>query len=142
MKSHMPIMDPGCVMTHAQPRMLGHPVFLVQKPRQVVWKGRNNCWAETVPAQRTAVAMAASNVDLIGFIFMSRSFQIKLKGRMLALSVHGSLVAGKAVFQIGNSGIIQNSRPDLLHFSSAIHQDCLRGQLKTVIQHHPRIDLL
>ena len=43
MKLHVPESGKlGCAKTHAQPRMLGHPVLWVQKPRQVVWKGRYN----------------------------------------------------------------------------------------------------
>jgi hypothetical protein len=34
-----------------------------------------NCRAESVPAQSTAVTMAASNVDLIVFVFMISPFK-------------------------------------------------------------------
>jgi hypothetical protein len=44
----------------------------------------------------------------------------KLKARTLALSVHGGLVAGKALFQICHGGVSHHTRPDLLHFSVAI----------------------
>jgi len=43
MKLHVPESGKlGCAKTHAQPRMLAQAVLWVQKPRQVVWKGRYN----------------------------------------------------------------------------------------------------
>lgn len=60
MNSHLPTVAPGLLKTQAQPRMLGHPVFLVQKPRQVVWKGRYNWCAESIPALRAARTNAAN----------------------------------------------------------------------------------
>lgn len=35
-KLHMPMLVPGCVKTQVQPRILGQPLFEVQKPRQVL----------------------------------------------------------------------------------------------------------
>jgi hypothetical protein len=35
-KLHMPMLVPGCEKTQVQPRILGQPALLVQKPRQVV----------------------------------------------------------------------------------------------------------
>jgi hypothetical protein len=35
-KLHMPMLVPGCEKTQVQPRMLGQPALLVQKPRQLV----------------------------------------------------------------------------------------------------------
>ena len=62
MKLHMPVVAPGLLKTQAQPRMLGHPVFLVQKPRQTVLvEVRYNCRADTVPAQSTAMMSVVSN---------------------------------------------------------------------------------
>jgi len=63
MKLHTPTVAPGLLKTQAQPRMLGHPVFLVQKPRQVVWvvKGWLNWLAETVPAHSIAITSVVSN---------------------------------------------------------------------------------
>jgi hypothetical protein len=63
MKLHMPVVAPGLLKTQAQPRMLGHPVFLVQNPRQVVCvvRGWLNWLAETVPAQSTAITSVVSN---------------------------------------------------------------------------------
>ena len=36
-KLHMPMLVPGCEKTQVQPRMLGQPLFEVQKPRQVLF---------------------------------------------------------------------------------------------------------
>jgi hypothetical protein len=74
MKLQIPVVAPGLLKTQAQPRMLGHPVFLVQKPRQVVVVAACCSWrAETVPAQRTAVIIVASNVFLIIFLLTIHS---------------------------------------------------------------------
>ncbi len=64
MKLHTPVVAPGLLKTQAQPRMLGHPVVLVQKPRQVVWVAKVclSWCAETVPAQKTAVTHMVSNM--------------------------------------------------------------------------------
>jgi hypothetical protein len=71
MKLQLPTVAPGLLKTQAQPRMLGQPVFLVQKPRQVVVVAACCSWrAETVPAQRTAVTMAPSNEFLMVFVVM------------------------------------------------------------------------
>jgi hypothetical protein len=62
----------------AQMQPLLQGLFAPQLPPHEKPFGSLRNWrAETVPAQRTAVTMAASNVDLIAFIFMTRSFQIK-----------------------------------------------------------------
>jgi hypothetical protein len=81
MKLHLPTVAPGLLKTQAQPRMLGQPVFLVQKPWQVVWKGRNNWRAETVPAQRTAAAIPVRIMVLIVLLPMSNSFRLHAQPR-------------------------------------------------------------
>jgi hypothetical protein len=74
------------------------------------------------------------------FCIHDQSFQIKLKGRVLALSVYGSLSA-HMLFQVGNGGVSHHPRPDLLHFSVRIHQDCLRRELHVVVHCGPGIRL-
>jgi hypothetical protein len=62
----------GWLKTHAHPRMLGQGVFLLQKPRQVVWATKvwRNWWAETVPAKRTATTSVVKNEALMVFVMM------------------------------------------------------------------------
>jgi hypothetical protein len=58
----------GVVKEQKQP--VAQAWVALQLPPHVVafWAGFRNCRAETVPAQRTAVSMAASNVVLIFFV--------------------------------------------------------------------------
>jgi hypothetical protein len=58
-----------------QPVLQG--LFAPQLPPQVaeVFASMRNWRAETVPAQRTAVTMAASDMDLIVLIFMISPFK-------------------------------------------------------------------
>jgi hypothetical protein len=57
----------------------------------------------------------------------------------MALGIHSSLAIGKMLFQVSQGRVIQHSRPDLLHFSAGTHQDCLRREMKAVVQRCPRI---
>ena len=59
----------------------------------------------------------------------------------MALSIHSSLAIGKVLFQVSHGRVIHHSRPDLLHFSIGIHQDCLRREMKAVVQRGPWIRL-
>jgi hypothetical protein len=63
---HTPESNPGW-RTHPQPRTLGHGSVLLQKWcwQVVSWTFRDNWWAETVPAQRTAAAIPVKMMFLI-----------------------------------------------------------------------------
>jgi len=64
----------GVVKEQKQP--VAQAWVALQLPPHVVafWAGFRNCRAETVPAQRTAVSMAASNVVLIFFVINALLF--------------------------------------------------------------------
>lgn len=76
MKLHTPVVAPGLLKTHPHPRTLGQGTFFVQKPRHIVWAVTAwlNWRAETVPAQRTAVTIAASNTALIFLVMIAPCF--------------------------------------------------------------------
>ena len=69
----------GVVKEQTQP--LAHSWVALQEPPQVVepLAPLCNCRAETVPAQRTPMASAVKNIDLIFFMisYQDRTFQIR-----------------------------------------------------------------
>jgi hypothetical protein len=65
----------GVVKEQTQPLVVQGRVALQVPPHVVgLWKPFRNCRAETVPAQRTAVMIAANNVDLTIFLLMIGPF--------------------------------------------------------------------
>jgi hypothetical protein len=65
----------GVVNEQKQPLAQGRVALQVPPHVVPLWVWSRNCRAETVPAQRTAVTMAASNVVLMVFFFIKlRSF--------------------------------------------------------------------
>jgi hypothetical protein len=75
MKLHTPVVAPGLLKTHPQPRTPGQGTFFVQKPRQVVVVAAWLNWrAESAPAQRTVVTIAARNTVLIFLVMIAPCF--------------------------------------------------------------------
>jgi hypothetical protein len=67
----------GVVNEQKQPLAQGRVALHVPPHVVTPWTPFRNCRAETVPAQRTAVTMAASNVVLMVFFFIKlRSFNV------------------------------------------------------------------
>ena len=69
----LPEQNPVPFEPRMQKQLVMHPFLTLHEPPQVaeVFGPLRNCRAESVPAQRTAVTIAASSVDLIAFIFMA-----------------------------------------------------------------------
>jgi hypothetical protein len=65
----------GVVKEQTQPLVAQGWVALHVPPQVNPLAPLRNCRAETVPAQRTVVTIAASNVDLIAFAFMISPFK-------------------------------------------------------------------